>query len=139
MPSRKSYVVTKRGGKKSSDGGKGHRVSALATNTKGSLPIMHQLSGSRPVPPKPVSPASTFWEPIRSFALSQITSLVRRSTLRESDFVAPKYEKVHNFKVSEKGLQPHSLAFSLALALALSNSVVSFSVTFFHPLSFSLS
>lgn len=99
MPSRESYVVTKRGGKKSSDGGKGHRVSALAANTKGSLPIMHQLSSSRPVPPKPVSPASTFWQPIRSFALSQITSLVRRSTLRESDFVAPKYEKVHNFKV----------------------------------------
>ncbi|KAG7239327.1 hypothetical protein INR49_029292 [Caranx melampygus] len=49
-------------------------------------------------PPKPTSPASTFWQPIRSFALSQLTSLVRRATLRESD-LAPKYEKVHNFKV----------------------------------------
>uniref|UniRef100_A0A3Q2U141 N-chimaerin n=1 Tax=Fundulus heteroclitus TaxID=8078 RepID=A0A3Q2U141_FUNHE len=47
---------------------------------------------------KPTSPASTFWQPIRSFALSQLTSLVRRATLRESDMV-PKYEKVHNFKV----------------------------------------
>lgn len=59
-------------------------------------------SGSRPrwapAPSKPASPASTFWQPIRSFALSQLTSLVRRATLRESD-LAPKYEKVHNFKV----------------------------------------
>lgn len=51
-------------------------------------------------PSKPTYPASNFWQPIRSFALSQLTSLVRRSTLRESD-LAPKYEKVHNFKVSE--------------------------------------
>uniref|UniRef100_A0A8C5F4E8 Chimerin 1 n=1 Tax=Gadus morhua TaxID=8049 RepID=A0A8C5F4E8_GADMO len=35
----------------------------------------------------------------RGHAEERITSLVRRSTLRESDFVAPKYEKVHNFKV----------------------------------------
>lgn len=69
-----------------------------------SLPDPVAGSGSRPrwapVPSKPSSPASTFWQPIRSFALSQLTSLVRRATLRESD-LAPKYEKVHNFKVRQ--------------------------------------
>ncbi|XP_057685437.1 N-chimaerin isoform X3 [Corythoichthys intestinalis] len=47
---------------------------------------------------KSTPPVSAFWQPIKSFALSQLTSLVRRATLRESDMV-PKYEKVHNFKV----------------------------------------
>uniref|UniRef100_A0A672IW70 Chimaerin n=1 Tax=Salarias fasciatus TaxID=181472 RepID=A0A672IW70_SALFA len=36
--------------------------------------------------------------PITASVLSQLTSLVRRATLRESDLM-PKYEKVHNFKV----------------------------------------
>lgn len=54
--------------------------------------------GRGPLLSKPTSPASAFWQPIKSFALSQLTSLVRRATLRESDMV-PKYEKVHNFKV----------------------------------------
>lgn len=120
MPSRESYVV--RRGKKQSGrraekeaGQKGSLfTAALALNVSGgsipSLPVSSSTPdpgaagpGTRlnrlPAPTKPTSPASTFWQPIRSFALSQLTSLVRRATLRESD-LAPKYEKVHNFKVS---------------------------------------
>uniref|UniRef100_A0A8P4FVR0 N-chimaerin n=1 Tax=Dicentrarchus labrax TaxID=13489 RepID=A0A8P4FVR0_DICLA len=118
MPSRESYIV-KRGKKQSrrrAEKETGQR-SALFTTALGlnvsagsipSLPVSgspsdpSKGSGTRlnraPAPPKPTSPASTFWQPIRSFALSQLTSLVRRATLRESD-LAPKYEKVHNFKV----------------------------------------
>lgn len=58
-----------------------------------------------PAPSKPTSPASSLWQPIRSFALSQLTSLVRRATLRECD-LAPKYEKVHNFKVRHYFVPP---------------------------------
>ncbi|XP_070786603.1 N-chimaerin isoform X3 [Enoplosus armatus] len=90
MPSRESYVV-KRGKKQSR-----RRVEKEA-GQKGSL-FTAALGLRAPAPSKPTSPASTFWQPIRSFALSQLTSLVRRATLRESD-LAPKYEKVHNFKV----------------------------------------
>lgn len=111
MPSRESYVV-KRGKKRSRSsrrraekdaGQKGSLfTAALSLNVSaGSIPSLPD-PGSRTgsaTPSKPTSPASTFWQPIRSFALSQLTSLVRRATLRESD-LAPKYEKVHNFKVS---------------------------------------
>ncbi|KAI3365790.1 hypothetical protein L3Q82_000790 [Scortum barcoo] len=117
MPSRESYIV-KRGKKQSrrrpekETGQKGSLfTAALGLNSAGSIPSL-PVSGSTsdpgtgsgaslkraPAPSKPTSPASTFWQPIRSFALSQLTSLVRRATLRESD-LAPKYEKVHNFKV----------------------------------------
>ena len=115
MPSRESYVV-KRGKKRSrrraekEAGRKGSLFNAaLGLNVSaGSIPSLPVSGGgaSDPLnrapaakPAKPASPASTFWQPIRSFALSQLTSLVRRATLRESD-LAPKYEKVHNFKVS---------------------------------------
>lgn len=40
----------------------------------------------------------TIWQPLKLFAYSQLTSLVRRATLKENEHV-PKYEKVHNFKV----------------------------------------
>jgi len=40
----------------------------------------------------------TIWQPLKLFAYSQLTSLVRRATLKESEHV-PKYEKIHNFKV----------------------------------------
>lgn len=115
MPSRESSFV--KGGKKQHHRRR-EKKSSLFTSplglsvSAGSLPSLpasagtpDPVSGSRlflkraPAPPKPSSPASTFWQPIRSFALSQLTSLVRRATLRESD-LAPKYEKVHNFKVS---------------------------------------
>lgn len=43
-------------------------------------------------------PAATIWQPLKLFAYSQLTSLVRRATLKENEHV-PKYEKVHNFKV----------------------------------------
>lgn len=41
----------------------------------------------------------TIWQPLKLFAYSQLTSLVRRATLKENEQI-PKYEKVHNFKVS---------------------------------------
>lgn len=43
-------------------------------------------------------PTATFWQPLKIFAYSQLTSLVRRASLKESD-LAPISEKVHNFKV----------------------------------------
>ncbi|MBN3300259.1 CHIN protein, partial [Amia calva] len=43
-------------------------------------------------------PPATLWQPLKLFAYSQLTSLVRRATLKENDRT-PKYEKVHNFKV----------------------------------------
>ncbi|XP_049919290.1 N-chimaerin isoform X2 [Epinephelus moara] len=89
MPSQESYVV-KRGKKQS------RKRAKKDSGQKGSL--FTAALGLNVTPSKPTSPASTFWQPIRSFALSQLTSLVRRATLRESD-LAPKYEKVHNFKV----------------------------------------
>ncbi|CAJ0964964.1 unnamed protein product [Ranitomeya imitator] len=42
--------------------------------------------------------SATLWQPLKLFAYSQLTSLVRRATLKENEQV-PKYEKVHNFKV----------------------------------------
>lgn len=41
----------------------------------------------------------TIWQPLKLFAYSQLTSLVRRATLKENEHI-PKYEKVHSFKVS---------------------------------------
>ncbi|XP_051938411.1 N-chimaerin [Hippocampus zosterae] len=46
----------------------------------------------------PEKPTATFWQPLKIFAYSQLTSLVRRASLKESD-LAPISEKVHNFKV----------------------------------------
>lgn len=43
--------------------------------------------------------SATLWQPLKLFAYSQLTSLVRRATLKENEQVT-KYEKVHNFKVS---------------------------------------
>lgn len=111
MPSRESYAVkrgkkqqNRRNKKKTSQKGSLFSVALGLNASVGSVPsLAASRSGPDPVkrtaaPSKLSSPASTFWQPIRSFALSQLTSLVRRATLRESDMV-PKYEKVHNFKV----------------------------------------
>lgn len=49
----------------------------------------------------PQKPPATFWQPLKLFAYSQLTSLVRRASLKESDRT-PKSEKVHNFKVRLK-------------------------------------
>lgn len=46
----------------------------------------------------PQKPPAALWQPLKLFAYSQLTSLVRRATLKENDRT-PKYEKVHNFKV----------------------------------------
>ena len=116
MPSRESYAVkrgkqqARRRAKKETNQKGSLFTAALTLNlSDGSVPSL-PASGSSSEPgagsgahrkwaPAPSKPASTFWQPIRSFALSQLTSLVRRATLRESD-LTPKYEKVHNFKVS---------------------------------------
>lgn len=125
MPSRESYIV-KRGKKQlrrraeKETGQKGSLITAalglnVSAGSVPSLPVSSSTSdpsaGSgiylnrATGPSKPTSPASTFWQPISSFALSQLTSLVRRATLRESD-LAPKYEKVHNFKVRRSFTSP---------------------------------
>uniref|UniRef100_A0A2I3GWE7 Chimerin 1 n=1 Tax=Nomascus leucogenys TaxID=61853 RepID=A0A2I3GWE7_NOMLE len=44
------------------------------------------------------SSSVTIWQPLKLFAYSQLTSLVRRATLKENEQI-PKYEKIHNFKV----------------------------------------
>ncbi|KAM7407429.1 hypothetical protein PAMA_003245 [Pampus argenteus] len=46
----------------------------------------------------PQKPPATFWQPLKLFAYSQLTSLVRRASLKESDRTS-KSEKAHNFKV----------------------------------------
>ncbi|XP_049583515.1 N-chimaerin [Syngnathus scovelli] len=46
----------------------------------------------------PEKPTATFWQPLKLFAYSQLTSLVRRASLKETERVAIS-EKVHNFKV----------------------------------------
>lgn len=46
----------------------------------------------------PQKPPATFWQPLKLFAYSQLTSLVRRATLKDSE-LTPRPEKVHNFKV----------------------------------------
>ncbi|KAI5607856.1 hypothetical protein C0J50_12392, partial [Silurus asotus] len=46
---------------------------------------------------RPQKPPATLWQPLKLFAYSQLSSLVRRATLKDNDRV-PKYEKVHNFK-----------------------------------------
>ncbi|XP_077472586.1 N-chimaerin-like [Stigmatopora argus] len=45
----------------------------------------------------PEKPSATFWQPLKLFAYSQLTSLVRRASLKETE--RPLSEKVHNFKV----------------------------------------
>ncbi|KAG9328870.1 hypothetical protein JZ751_010075 [Albula glossodonta] len=52
----------------------------------------------------PQKPPATLWQPLKLFAYSQLTSLVRRATLKENDRT-PKYEKVHNFKMGEIRLE----------------------------------
>nr|XP_061799327.1 N-chimaerin-like isoform X2 [Nerophis lumbriciformis] len=45
----------------------------------------------------PEKPSATFWQPLKLFAYSQLTSLVRRASLKETE--RPISEKDHNFKV----------------------------------------
>ncbi|XP_071774040.1 N-chimaerin isoform X4 [Centroberyx gerrardi] len=85
MPSRESYEVHK--GEKS--------LVQKAKREANQEDILAAALGMRMGPQKP---PATIWQPLKLFAYSQLTSLVRRATLKESDR-APKYEKVHNFKV----------------------------------------
>lgn len=50
----------------------------------------------------PEKASATFWQPLKLFAYSQLTSLVRRASLKESER-SQRPEKVHNFKVSLMG------------------------------------
>lgn len=118
MPSRESYRIKsdkkRRRTKKETRSNGSLFTTALSLNVRpGSIPSLPAAGSTQdpgtssrnrlrwtPAPSKATYPATNFWQPIRSFVLSQLTSLVRRSTLKESD-LAPKYEKVHNFKVSE--------------------------------------
>lgn len=85
MPSRESYEVSKE--EKS--------LVQKAMREANQEDILAAALGMRMGPQKP---PATFWQPLKLFAYSQLTSLVRRATLKESDRT-PKSEKVHNFKV----------------------------------------
>lgn len=64
--------------------------------------ILSAALGMRMGAQKPSS--ATFWQPLKLLAYSQLTSLVRRATLKESDWI-PRSEKVHNFKVKLNQLE----------------------------------
>ena len=85
MPSRESYEVHKE--EKS--------LVQKATREANQEDILAAALGMRMGPQKP---PATFWQPLKLFAYSQLTSLVRRATLKESNRTPPS-EKVHNFKV----------------------------------------
>lgn len=83
MPSRESYVVRKQ------------EKSLVHKAEEKEQGMVAAALGMKMSPQKP---PTTLWQPLKLFAYSQLTSLVRRATLKESER-APKYEKVHNFKV----------------------------------------
>ncbi|XP_034417833.1 N-chimaerin isoform X2 [Cyclopterus lumpus] len=85
MPSRESYEVHKE--EKS--------LVQKAKREASQEDILVAALGMRMGPQKP---PATFWQPLKLFAYSQLTSLVRRATLKENERT-PKSEKVHNFKV----------------------------------------
>uniref|UniRef100_A0A3B4YVT9 Chimerin 1 n=1 Tax=Stegastes partitus TaxID=144197 RepID=A0A3B4YVT9_9TELE len=85
MPSRESYEVNK----------EEKPLVQKAKREANQEDILAAALGMRMGPQKP---SATFWQPLKLFAYSQLTSLVRRATLKESDRT-PKSEKVHNFKV----------------------------------------
>lgn len=85
MPSRESYEVHKE--EKS--------LVQKAKREANQEDLLAAALGMRMGPQKPIT---TFWQPLKQFAYSQLTSLVRRASLKESDQI-PISEKVHNFKV----------------------------------------
>ncbi|XP_018541399.2 N-chimaerin-like [Lates calcarifer] len=85
MPSRESYKVHK-------------DDKSLVQKTKREANQEDILAAALGMRMGPQKPPATFWQPLKLFAYSQLTSLVRRATLKESDR-APRSEKVHNFKV----------------------------------------
>nr|XP_029481339.1 N-chimaerin-like isoform X2 [Oncorhynchus nerka] len=86
MPSRESYEVRK--GEKSLV----HKAKQEANQQD----ILAAALGMRISGPQ--KPPATIWQPLKLFAYSQLTSLVRKATLKDNS-LPPKYEKVHNFKV----------------------------------------
>uniref|UniRef100_H2MT18 Chimerin 1 n=2 Tax=Oryzias latipes TaxID=8090 RepID=H2MT18_ORYLA len=85
MPSRESYNVQK----------KEKPLVEKAKQEASQEDILATALGMRMGPQKT---SATFWQPIKILACSQLSSLVRRATLKDSDWT-PKSEKVHNFKV----------------------------------------
>ncbi|KAG7227596.1 hypothetical protein INR49_005411 [Caranx melampygus] len=85
MPSRESYEVHK-------------EEKSLVQKAKREANQEDILAAALGMRMGPQKPPATFWQPLKLFAYSQLTSLVRRATLKESDRT-PKSEKVHNFKV----------------------------------------
>uniref|UniRef100_A0A672QP59 N-chimaerin n=2 Tax=Sinocyclocheilus grahami TaxID=75366 RepID=A0A672QP59_SINGR len=85
MPSRESYVLRK-------------EEKSLVHKAKAEGKEQGMVAAALGMKMSPQKPPATLWQPLKLFAYSQLTSLVRRATLKESER-APKYEKVHNFKV----------------------------------------
>lgn len=85
MPSRESYEVHK-------------EETSLVQKAKREANQEEILAAALGMKMGPQKPPATFWQPLKQFAYTQLTSLVRRASLREIER-APKPEKVHNFKV----------------------------------------
>lgn len=78
----------------------------------------------------PQKPSATFWQPLKLFAYSQLTSLVRRASLKESDWPS-RSEKAHNFKVSMSQLKER---LSAVASLGLISSCVATGLLLEPPL-----
>ncbi|KAK1789561.1 hypothetical protein P4O66_014902, partial [Electrophorus voltai] len=85
MPSQGSYALRR-------------RDKSLVHKAKQEDKEQELLAAALGVRMTPQKPPAALWQPLKLFAYSQLTSLVRRATLKEKDR-APKYEKVHNFKI----------------------------------------
>uniref|UniRef100_A0A3B5Q7P2 Chimerin 1 n=1 Tax=Xiphophorus maculatus TaxID=8083 RepID=A0A3B5Q7P2_XIPMA len=85
MPSREAYDVQK----------KDKPLVQKAKREANQEDILAAALGMRMGPQKP---SATFWQPLKLLAYSQLTSLVRRASLKEV-VQLPRSEKVHNFKV----------------------------------------
>lgn len=85
MPSRESYEVNK-------------EEKSLVQKAKREANQEEILAAALGMRMGPQKPPAAFWQPLKLFAYSQLTSLVRRATLKEGERAA-KSDKVHNFKV----------------------------------------
>lgn len=85
MPSRESYEVHK-------------EEKSLVQKAKREANQEEILAAALGMKMGPQKPPAAFWQPLKQFAYTQLTSLVRRASLREIERV-PKPEKAHNFKV----------------------------------------
>lgn len=85
MPSRESYEVNK-------------EEKSLVQKAKREANQEEMLAAALGMRMGPQKPPAAFWQPLKLFAYSQLTSLVRRATLKEGEHAA-KSDKVHNFKV----------------------------------------